>query len=220
MERSWGFEEAEDVDEPAEPAADDVLSGTDAGGVVTVTVDDTAAVVAVRLGDSWQDATVRRGLGARVIEAMTAATAQVMAKQAERIGEPTARVPASPDQESPLTTAEVMRLMDTVSRDLDQFRQRLSAVADETVTATSGGGHVTVSGRGRQAGDVSIDQDWLYGARVSEVESELRDALTTFAGKSSPGELTQGPKSTAISELLALVSDPRTMVDRLRRRSA
>jgi DNA-binding protein YbaB len=220
MERSWGFEEAEDVDEPAEPAADEPLSGADAGGVVTVTVDDTAAVVSVLLGDGWQDATVRRGLGARVVEALTAATARVMAKKAERIGEPAPRVSVSPDQDGPLTTAEVMRLMDAVSRDLAQFRQRLSAVADETVTATSGGGHVTVSGRRRQAGDVSVDQDWLYGARASEVESELRDALTTFAGRSSPGELAQGPKSAAISELLALVSDPQAMVHRLRRRSA
>ena len=216
MERSWGFEEAEEVDEPAEPAAEP-LNGADAGGVVTVTVDDTAAVVSVRLGDGWQDATVRRGLGARVVDAMTAATARVMAKQAQRTAEPP---PPVQDQDSPLTTADVMRLMHAVSRDLAQFRERLSAVADETVTATSGGGHVTVSGRRRQVGDVSIDQDWLYGARASEVESELRDALATFTGRSSADELSQGPKSPAISELLALVSDPQTMVHRLRRRSA
>jgi DNA-binding protein YbaB len=216
MERSWGFEEAEEVDQPVEPAAEP-LNGADAGGVVTVTVDDTAAVLSVRLGDGWQDATVRRGLGARVVDAMTAATARVMAKQAQRIDEPTPRLQ---DQDSPLTTADVMRLMHAVSRDLAQFRERLSAVADETVTATSGGGHVTVSGRRRQVGDVSIDQDWLYGARASEVESELRDALATFASRLPPNELSQGPKSPAISELLALVSDPQTMVHRLRRRSA
>jgi hypothetical protein len=111
-----------------------------------------------------------------------------------------------------------MRLLEAVSDDLAQFRRRLSTITDRAVTEDSGGGHVTVSGRQGRVTDVSIDQDWLYGTRASEIESELRDALTRFGAASSPGELAQGPRSSAIDELLALVSDPRAMVRRIRQR--
>lgn len=223
MDHRWGFEEADDVDERGEePAAGELLTGADADGVVTVSVDDAANVRSVHLGAGWEDDAVRRGLGVKVVDAMTGATIRAMAKQAERI-EPGAAEPAPasaskpPEQDSPLTTEDVMRLLHEVARDLGQFRQRLSAVVDETVTVASGGGHVTVSGRRQQVGDVSIDQDWLYRTRASEVESELRDALTAFRARSAPGEL--APQSNAISELRSLVSDPQAMVRRIRQRN-
>lgn len=222
MNHSWGFEEADEddarVDAPV--TEEEPLTGADADGIVTVTVDDTAAVRSVRLGDGWQDNAVRRGLGARVVDAMTAATVRAIARNAERADDEPAPPPAAAKQDGPITADHVMRLLHTVSTDLSQFRQRLSAVVDETVTVTSAGGHVTVSGRQGRTGDVSLDQDWLYGARASEVESELREALTAFRAASSPGELAEGPQSSAIGELMSLVSDPDAMVRRIRLRSA
>lgn len=185
--------------------------GEDADGIVTVTVDDAANVVSVKVVDVWEDAAARRALGAKVVEAVRAATARALAKQA---GQPASAPAVRPSvDESPLTSANVLRLLHEVSTDLDEFRQRISTAA-EPVTVTSGGGHVTVSGRRRQVSDVSIDQDWLYRALVPEVESELREALTAF-GTRSAGELV--PESGAISELRALVSDPEAMVRRIRR---
>jgi hypothetical protein len=59
----WGFEE--DDDEPDNgPVNEELLTGADADGIVTVTVDDAADVRAVRLGDGWQGNEVRRqGVG-------------------------------------------------------------------------------------------------------------------------------------------------------------
>lgn len=223
---SWGFEEADEDDARAdEPVTEEEpLTGADADGIVTVTVDDAAGVRSVRLGGGWQDNAVRRGLGTRVVDAMTAATTRAIARTVERAevadDEPVPVASKPEEPVTPITADDVMRLLHTVSTDLSQFRQRLSAVVDETVTVTSAGGHATVSGRQGRVGVVSLDQDWLYGARASEVESELRDALTAFRAASSPGELAAGPRSSAISELLSIVSDPQTMVRRIRLRSA
>jgi len=217
MNRNWGFEEEDDPGDS--PVDEELLTGADADGIVTVAVDDAADVRSVRLGDGWQGNEVRRGLGARVVEAMSAATARAMAKQAERIDELVPAAATPPVEQTPLTTEHVMRLLHEVTRDLSQFQQRLSTVVDESVTVASGGGHVTVSGRRRQVGDVAIDQDWLYGARAPEVESELRDALTSFCARSSLGELAGGPQSGAISELMALVADPGAMVRRIGQRN-
>lgn len=235
MTRHWGFEEADDVDDIDEHAkaggADDttdLLTGQDADGVVTVAVDDAVEVVSVRLAGGWTDPAVRRVLGAKVVEAIRVATTHAVAKQAGQIDmrvgglvetrtAPVASKSPEPD-ERPITKEDATRLLRAVSADLAQFRERLSAISDQVVRVESGGGHVTVSGRHRQVGDVSIDQRWVAQVRASEVESELCDALTEFTARSSLGELSRGPGSSAIDELLALVSDPQAMVRRIRRR--
>jgi len=160
----WGFED--DDDEPAEqPADEEPLTGQDVDEIVTIGVDDAGTVRSVRLADGWQDE-FRRSLGVKVVEALTAATTRAMAKQT---GRPETPATLKPTQDSPLTSDDVLQLLHAVSADLDRFRRRLSAVADEPLRVTSGGGHVTVAGRRRQVADVSMDQDWLYGARASEV---------------------------------------------------
>jgi hypothetical protein len=205
---SWGFEEDDEPD-PRPAAGDELLTGSDAGGIVTVAVDDAGGVRTVRLGAGWQETDTRRGLGGKVVEAMIAATAHVIAQKTGPAPQPVAA-----QQEGPITAEDVLRVLHAVSVDLTRFRERLSAVADETVRVASGGGHVTVAGRQRQVSDVVIDQDWLYGARASEVESELRDALAAFGDRSSPKEVV--PRGDAIGELLGMVADPRAMVRRLR----
>jgi hypothetical protein len=241
MDGGWGFGEGDDPDErdarfsvfepddlPGTGTGDDELTGRDADGVVTVAVDDAAEVVSIRLADTWQDDDVRRVLGAKVVEAVIAATAVAVAERAARLDEQSGQpaspwtppaVPGRPDDDRPITREDALRLLHRVSADLAEFRQRWSAVADRMVSVTSRGGHVTVSGRQRQIGDVSIDQDWLYRARASEVETELCEALRAFAAESSTGGLSRGPDSGAISELLALVADPAATIRRIRRGS-
>jgi hypothetical protein len=235
MDRGWGFEEADDYEGPsifgeqdgeAATAAggdEDLATGADPDGVVTIAVDDDADVVSVRLAGNWQDEAIRRVLAAKVVEAMSAATAQAVARRAQQIdaqaGEPVTAPVRPQAEESPITMEDALRRVHQVSADLAQFEQRLSATVEQAVTAESGGGHVSVSGQGRQIGEVSLDQAWLFRARVSEVESELRDALATFGARSSLGELSQGPRSSAISELLALVADPGAMARRIKQGS-
>lgn len=231
---NWGFEEDDEVEDtrraaPAEESTDDTgpLSGQDARGVVTITVADTAAITSVRLASDWRDRTEPRELGALVVEAANNATASAIAAQAQRVdiraeaagtaGPP--RTSQPPEEERPITREDARRLLDAVTADLTQFRRRMSEVVDQTVRVDSAGEHVTVSGRRGQVMDVSLDVTWLYTARESEIESEVREALTRFADKSTPGELAEGPQSSAINELMALVSDPQAMVRRIAMRN-
>jgi DNA-binding protein YbaB len=231
----WGFEEddeAEDVRRgtPAEESTDDTgpLSGQDARGVVTITVTEAAAITSVRLARDWRDRGEPRELGGLVREAANNATASAVATRAQQVDiraeveagtAGPARTSQPSEEERPITREDARRLLDAVTADLTQFRQRMSAVVDEMVREDSAGEHVTVSGRRGQVMDVSLDVSWLFTARESEIESELRDALTRFADRSTPGELAQGPQSSAISELMALVSDPQAMVRRIAMRN-
>ena len=231
----WGFEEDDEVEDvrrstPAEESTDDtdLLSGQDARGVVTITVADTAAITSVRLASDWRDRTEPRELGALVLEAANNATARAVAAQAQRVdiraeaaagtdGPPRTSQPT--EEERPITREDQRRLLDAVTADLTQFRQRMAEVVDQAVRVDSAGEHVTVSGKRGQVMDVSLDVTWLYTARESEIESEVREALTKFADRSTPGELAQGPRSSAINELMALVSDPQAMVRRIAMRN-
>lgn len=106
--------------------------------------------------------------------------------------------------------------MDAVTADLNQFMRQVSEVTDRVVTIDSAGGNVRISGRQRQVSEVTIDPQWANRARASEVEGELQDALSRFANESSPGELTQGPRSPALDELMHLVANPEAMMRRIK----
>lgn len=230
----WGFEEDDEVEVRRSTSAEestedtDILSGQDARGVVTITVTETAAITSVRLAPDWRDNIEPRELGALVVEAANNATARAVAAQAQQVdiraeveagtdGRP--RTSQPPEEERPITREDAKRLLDAVTADLTQFRQRMSEVVDQTVRVDSAGEHVTVSGRRGQVQDVSLDVSWLFTARESEIESEVREALTRFADRSTPGDLAEGPQSSAINELMALVSDPRAMVRRIAMRN-
>jgi len=231
----WGFEEDDEVEDvrrstpaPEESTDDtDPLSGQDARGVVTIAVTETAAITSVRLSPDWRDRAEARDLGSLVREAANNATAAAVAYQAQRIdiraevaagtGVPP-RASQPPEEETPLTREDVRRLLDAVTADLAQFKSRVSTVVDQTVQTESAGEHVTVSGRQGQVLDVSLDVSWLFMARESEIENEVRDALTRFADRSTPGDLARGPQSSAINELMGLVSNPQAMVRRISRR--
>lgn len=232
MGPTWGFDGDEDEYDPlrqdaAEPE-EELLTGKDSDAVVTVEVTDTADLVSVSISPEWRESTDTRNLGTKVVEAMNNATAAALAKQAESIdlrAAETVGTTAPPttsqstEDERPFTMEDASRLLRAVTTDLAQFKKQLSTVRNQTVTVESGGGHVTVSGMRRQVGSVSFDQTWLHSAAESEIESELREGLASFIAKSTPDEeLAQGPQSSAINELRALVADPQALIRRIKQR--
>lgn len=234
MNDRWGFEEADDEVEPGSsgPGAsiednDESLTGHDPAGVVTIAVTDAADVISVRLANDWKDTVDPRTLHSHVLDAMNAATMQALAKRAEQVdldggqdaGTSSPLATSQPPQEErPITKEDAMRLIDAVSADLDQFMRRASMITNQVITAESSGAHVSVSGKQRQVVNLTIDPAWASRVRNSEIESELTDALTSFTAKSSLGDLAQGPRSSAIDELMSLVADPRSMVRRINQR--
>ncbi|MGH3451769.1 MAG: hypothetical protein ACRDQW_13790 [Haloechinothrix sp.] len=232
MNIRWGFEEDDEWDDQngdeSTAVTDEPLTGQDRDHIVTVAVNDAAEVVWVSLARDWKSSVDPRGLHTNVLAAMNAATMHALAKQVEQIdmtGQPpvgTGTPSATSDHReelgdnTPITKEDAIRLVDAASADLERYLAQASAIIDVSVTTTSAGGHVSVSGRQRQVLDVSIDASWAGSVRYSEIESELLDALTSFSTQSSLGELAQGPQSSAITELMTLASDPQALVRRIR----
>lgn len=234
MDGTWGFDEADDEFEPVPGASEkeddfsEQLSGQDAAGIVTVWVTPLGDVGSVHVSRQWRSLVDIEGLQRNVAEAMNAATAHVLAEAAEQAdmsgdehdgttGVPTTSEP--PVDETPITLDYVMQLLGNVSVDVEHFIQRMPTTFRQTVSAESGGKHVSVTGMHRQVNDVSIDVRWVARARATEVETELRDVLGRFAAQFSVGELAGGPHSPAITELMDLVSHPETTLRRVKKRS-
>ncbi|MEV1115095.1 YbaB/EbfC family nucleoid-associated protein [Actinosynnema sp. NPDC049800] len=218
----FGFEEGDEEDrrprrkQETAPDVADVLRGSDSGGVVTVTVDDSADVLSVTLASQWKQAVDPRALGSVVTSAMNAATMQALAKQVERpVTEEPPAPPIPPQDSSRITLAEVTRLMDAVTADLERFKRQVAEVVDRPVTAESRGGHVRGAAQRGQVVDIAVDPAWAHTARNSELEQELVEVLRALRARSAPADLTRGPQSPAIAELTALVSDPNTLLRRV-----
>ncbi|WP_148088798.1 YbaB/EbfC family nucleoid-associated protein [Saccharothrix texasensis] len=194
----------------------DGLRGRDSGGVVTVTVDDSADVLAVALAARWKQAVDPRSLGSAVTAAVNAATMQALAKQVERpVADEPPVSPVPRHDGSRITPAEATRLMDAVTADLERFKRQVAEVVDRSVTAGSRGGHVRGTAQRGQVLDIAVDPTWAHTARTSELEQELLEVLRALRARSAPADLAQGPHSPAIAELMALVSDPNTLLRRV-----
>jgi hypothetical protein len=213
----WGFElddefgdERGDQIAASRRDAGERLVGKDRDEIVTVTVTDIADVVSVELAAGWKRSVDPRMLGHHVMEAVTAATARAMAARAESGALP--RPPAATVDHGPLTRYDLMRLIDSVTTDIDRIRQHTALLIQE-VTHVSRGGHVRLTGAGRRVRAVVMDTKWVWRVRSGEVASELTEALKTFCARAPrPGDL---PRGNAIDELNALVADPACTLRRL-----
>jgi DNA-binding protein YbaB len=226
-EQRWGFEEDDErEDQPDDgggppPTDEDTVQGADPNGIVTVVANLAGEPVAVRLEPRWAETAGPHRLPDLVRTAANGASVAALARQvsdsvpneAEAPTQPPTAEPVGGGPGDPITAMNrVLALMDTVSAELEQFEQRLSTVSAVVVAARSGGRHVTVNGRDGQVLDVVLDPDWAGSVRASEVESELLDALRTFHRRTTPGELAEGPRSPAITELNNLVRNPSALL--------
>ncbi|WP_410591142.1 YbaB/EbfC family nucleoid-associated protein [Amycolatopsis sp. lyj-23] len=221
----WAFEQEYRSwdDEPSpvpvgEPASEDPgLTGTDPDGVVEVLVTAAAEIVAVRLSREW-----RRSLDPRVLDqaVLTAANTAVMRALARSVEDteievsPGPGVPPDADV-GPLTSADVQRLLDSVSAELARFSQRLSTVVDQPAQAESSGGHVHGAAERGHFTRLTIDSLWAGQARHTEIAGELTEVLQKLHSASTPGELAAGPGGPAITELMDLARDPQLLMRRL-----
>ncbi|WP_243789913.1 YbaB/EbfC family nucleoid-associated protein [Saccharopolyspora gloriosae] len=225
MDQRWQLNE-EDLG-PEEPRnsersepTDGLLRGRDPGGVVTVCVTDIGEFRSVELASGWRSTTDPRSLSTHVVAAANDATMQAATVQAEAVQSAPPEAPAAPAggisaSDEPITAADAMQLINTVSADLEAFNQRMTDVVGATVSGQSGGGHVRGTARQGQILKLDVDATWCSAARNTEIEGELTDVLQALRDKTSPADLTNGPQSPAISQLYALASDPQRLLRRL-----
>jgi DNA-binding protein YbaB len=232
-DQRWGFEEDDEYEDTSTRRSDprptgeddDQVEGTDPERIVTVVAGLDGTARAVRLMPTWAQSVDPTSLPQRVITAANAATMAALGRQLD------AATPAEPAPVPPATAAgdgaagptgdpfaainDILRLMDEVSGDLDTFQRQLATQTAGLISADSSGRHVSVSSRDGQIVDVSIDPRWAGAVRTSELEGELLDALRRVQRMAAPGDLAQGPHSSAISELNNLVRDPQAMLRQL-----
>ncbi|MGH4020054.1 MAG: hypothetical protein ACRDT0_12630, partial [Pseudonocardiaceae bacterium] len=224
----WGFEDLDDeeyenisgrrpADRPADP--EETVSGQDADRVVTVQVTPTGDVAAVHLAGDWQRSVDPRALGDSVRAAANAATVAAMTAQLDRAGQqppaPVAHQAAHQVETTPLTRRDVDRLLDAVAADLADFTRRAAEIIEHPVSTQSAGRHVSGTAQRGQVLTVEVEPGWAARARGSEIESELLEVLGRLRHLSTPGELAQGPHSSAIAELTALAADPAILLSRI-----
>lgn len=233
-DQRWGFEEDDEYEvmrgEPGPRRTEgdvDQVEGTDEDRIVTVVADLAGGISAVRVAPMWAEHGPT-SLPQRVTTAANAAVLAALARQAEN-GPPVPETAETPVEDVAVAGAptgepagdpfaainDVLRLMDEVSADLDSFQRQLASATAGVTSADSHGRHVTASSRDGQIIDVTIDGRWAAAARPSELESELLDALQRVQRLASPGELAQGPRSAAITELNQLVANPQAMLRQL-----
>lgn len=204
-------------------ARTDVLTGQDASGIVTVDVTPGGDVVAVHLASGGTVTAEPHSLNGAILTAANAATAQALSRKMEGFdpeAAPAGRAeqpgPAEPaEDESHITSADAMRLLDAVTADVNEFLRQVSAVTDQPARVESSGGHVLASGQRGQIVSVEIDREWAGSARKNEIEAEVTEALQRVNETSTLGELSNGPQSRNIAELNALVSDPQALMRRV-----
>lgn len=212
----WGFELEDDelYDETARSVQQDAtLTGQDSAGIVTIAVTEDADVVSVALADDWRKTVDPRRLHQHVTEAVNAATARAL--EARVASTDLTRPKPLTDQSSGygrLTTPDLQRLVEAATADLGRLAQRAAERTDRQVSVRSEGGHVRLSATGRRVHQLAVDSNWAWGARTSEITTELTDALTAFAAQAPRGDL---PRGSALDQLTALVSDPTRMLRRL-----
>ena len=221
-DQRWGFEEGDEWDEVAptpEATASEVvdeLYGQDPDGAVTVVVAPDAAVQEVRVDPDWRRSVDPRALNQSVMVAANNATMRALAWQVEasQAGQPVEPAAvARVQEETPLTKADVRRLLAAVSVELEQVSARLPAL-DRPVAVTSSGRHVTATSLRGQVVDVTVTANWAASARAAEIEAELFDVLARLRRESTPEPFTAA-QGSAIAELNALASDPQALLRRI-----
>ncbi|MFI9011837.1 YbaB/EbfC family nucleoid-associated protein [Actinosynnema sp. NPDC053489] len=217
----FGFEEDDEGDRqprstPQEQRArQDLLTGQDPNGVVTVAVNDLAEVQSVTITARWRQSVDPRALGSAVTQAANAATVRALAQQAERPAEPPPFQPPLPPSTERITAEQALRLMDAVSADLDRYAQRTAEVVDRPTTVESRGGHVRGTTHRGQVLGIEADAAWTHTARVTEMQQEFLEVLRTLHARTVPVDIARGPQSPAITELTALLSDPNALLRRV-----
>ncbi|MEU4768874.1 YbaB/EbfC family nucleoid-associated protein [Actinosynnema sp. NPDC023794] len=217
----FGFEDGDEGDRPPRPSREDqrtrqdLLTGQDPNGVVTVAVNDEAEVQSVTIAARWRQSVDPRALGPAVAQAANAATVRALVEQAERPAEPPPRQPPPPPSTERITPEQALRLMDAVGADLARYAQRTVEVVDRPTTAESRGGHVRGTTHRGQVIGIEADPAWTHTARVTEMQQEFLEVLRNLHARTVPADVAQGPQSPAITELTALLSDPNTLLRRM-----
>ena len=200
-DEAWSLTDSWDYgDEPAAAAEPE-------GQVVPVTVTGTQ----VRLAPDWRDRIDPRSLHTEVVTAANQAAAEAALRNTGPAREPVRPDPAT----NPITTADALRLLDSVQAELDAFARQVAAFDNRPEWVDSDGGHVSGSSAHGAVREFEIDAKWARSAPNAEIEAELTDVLTQLRQKDDPRELIRGPQTPAVAELRALTADPQALLRRV-----
>lgn len=165
----------------------------------------------VRLAPDWRERIDPRSLHTEVVTAANQAAAEAALRNTEPAREPVRPDPAT----EPITTADALRLLDSVQAELDAFARQAAAFDNRPEWVDSEGGHVSGSSAHGAIREFEIDAKWARSAPNAEIEAELTEVLTQLRRKDDPSALIAGPQTPAVAELRALTADPQALLRRV-----
>lgn len=215
------------------------FEGKDESELVVASVDAAGRVTDVGLEQDWDKTIDPRDLGAKVIEAVNAATTTRVASWADRVAEAADEPvePVAPVREpesvsinpSGQMIENLLYLLHRVGQETkpaERPRRRVDDVDDDDeapapvrkrlTKGKSDGGHIVVGLDGKTVADVQVETDtmWVGTANHLEVASELRSAFAA-AYRRADEEAPAQRSDSAVAELQALTADPQEFVAKL-----
>jgi hypothetical protein len=219
-----------------EPDEARTFDGHDETELVHAVVDAAGRVTDLLLDRDWDRTIDPRRLGASVIEAVNAATANRVASWADRVAD----APDAPEEAPPPRPSapveinpsgqmieDLLYLLHRVGQETappPQRPRRRSYDDDEEVApvrrrltrGTSDGGHVVVALDGATVAEVQVETDtiWVGNANHLEIAGELRSAFAAAYDRAED-EAPAARSDSAVAELRALTADPQEFVAKL-----
>jgi DNA-binding protein YbaB len=203
--------------------------GWDKSRTVRVTMDGSGRIVDAQIGPSWRDAVGSAGLGAAVVEAADAATAERMESWTQAMEQPVDDVPD--DFEDPSadlnpsrslrdpavleSTRELFHLtMDAIDR-LSEVTRSMDELTVDQVSGRSPDGRVTVTVESGRLASVDFDQSMLREMTAVEITQRLRAALSAADQAGPQAAAAKALDNFTIREFQQATADPRELLRRL-----
>jgi hypothetical protein len=190
---------------PAEAGAG-VFAGTDDRGVITVTVDRSGLVADVVIPPIWRDTVGPRELGQALLTAANNALTNHLADRVDHLDlDPD--VPANAGVVEGLVMSEMADLFARFDRDLEFYRDQLSAAVNVTASRSGPNGRVRVTMTPGRVTEVSADVWWAGQARYTEIRAEALKAFqaaTRDLGNPDPSAV---PVPTTLARLQELAGE-------------
>ena len=212
------------------------FTGTDAEGLVSVTVTSAGHVREVTVQRGWRERLGPAGLAAAVRDAAGAAATARLAAWGDAFtaqGEPPAR-PAPLPHETPAyqlvelapgklvgsrrraALEELLAMAEAIERGIDEVSTQLKAQLDAEYAGRSRSGHVTVALTGAGAvAEVRYDSRWLMEAHELNIGRETTDAFQAAYRRAGERTVADMVARSPLGEIQPLSQDPLGLARRL-----
>lgn len=212
------------------------LTTSDSSGAVHATIDSEGALTQVVVDETWQQRLQPAQVGAAVLEAYAAASAERIRNWGMSVAEAEeTRARPAPDLNDSASAQimyalreregsaeadgmmdQLLLLLEDLDRGLDEALAQVDATTSREVTCRSGSGHVraVVSGAG-QLTDLTYDERWLEHAHSFNIGREATEAVRDALRRAGDTSVERFVEQGELGRLRRLAQDPAALAQHL-----